>query len=118
MILSDDVTFSYAVPGSGTPSSFLCHGASPWWLPVPITSPRFPTYGTRETTVQSLVGVGRPAPGIAPSIMRRSVTHGDIMPPLIVYVAIGFLIVALVRTLIKAYRRRQAAKAWAKSATA
>jgi RNA-directed DNA polymerase len=37
------------------------------------------------------------------------------MPPLIVYVATGVLVIALARALIKAYRRRQARKAWAKA---
>jgi hypothetical protein len=37
------------------------------------------------------------------------------MPPLIVYVAIGFLNLALLRALIQAYRRRQARKAWEKA---
>jgi len=37
----------YAVPGRIGSSSFPCHGVSPWWLPDPITSPRFPTYETR-----------------------------------------------------------------------
>src|SRR5215470_5225661 len=37
------------------------------------------------------------------------------MPPLIVYVAIGFLILALVRALLRAYQRRKALKAWAKA---
>ena len=35
--------------------------------------------------------------------------------PLIVYVAIGFLILALLRALFQAYRRRQARKAWEKA---
>src|SRR3954465_1839451 len=37
------------------------------------------------------------------------------MPPLIVYVAIGILIIALMRALIQVYRRRQARKAWEKA---
>lgn len=51
----------YAVPDLIGSSSFPCHGVSPWWLPDPITSPRFPTYETRGGHGSKALFVGVPS---------------------------------------------------------
>ena len=73
MIFSDDVIFSYAVPGSGRafqlpmPRCFAVVASCPHHI---ATVPHVRNAG--RPRVQSLVGGGSAGPGIAPSIMRRS----------------------------------------------
>ena len=73
MIFRDDVTFSYAVPGSGRafqlpmPRCFAVVASCPHHI---ATVPHVRNAGSPR--VQSLVGGGSAGPGIAPSFMRRS----------------------------------------------
>ena len=74
MIFRDDVTFSYAVPGSGRafqlpmPRCFAVVASCPHHI---ATVPHVRNAGSPR--VQSLVGGGSAGPGIAPSFMRRLV---------------------------------------------
>ena len=74
MIFRDDVTFSYAVPGSGRafqlpmPRCFAVVASCPHHI---ATVPHVRNAGSPR--VQSLVGGGSAGLGIAPSIKPRSV---------------------------------------------
>src|SRR5262249_62232919 len=101
-------------PGQAGPSSFLCHGASPWWLPVPITSPRLPTYETRGGHgSKALWVVGRPARGLRLSSCDE---RDDRLrcKPMWLFVSVAFVVVLVLvvsEALLQAYRRRKWAKA-------
>jgi len=73
MIFSDDVIFSYAVPGFGRAFQLpmpRCFAVVASCLHHIATVPHVRNAG--RPRVQSLVGGGSAGPGIAPSFIRRS----------------------------------------------